>query len=319
MHAAFARRNPVIVVAGPTASGKSALALDLAEAVEGVVINADSMQVYSDLHLLTARPSASDMARVPHSLYGMLPGHELCSAGRWSDMAAAEITACRTAGRVPIVCGGSGLYLRALMQGLSPIPAIDPVVRMAVRSQMIEIGNEAFHAELAARDPHAARVLHVGDTQRLIRAMEVFQATGRSFYEWQEAPTTRPVEADFLVLVLDPPRDELYARCDARFDQIMQYGGLAEVKSLLRRGLPPNAPIMKALGVAELKAHLYDKVPLEQAVADAKQMTRNFAKRQVTWCRGQISADHVIAAQYSESLKGEIFPIVRRFLLTGVS
>lgn len=312
------RHTSVIVVAGPTASGKSALALDLAAQLNGCVINADSMQVYSDLHLLTARPSAADIAHVPHSLYGMLEGREVCSAGRWLDMAAAEIAACRASGLLPILCGGTGLYLKSMIQGLSPIPPIDPEVRMAARNLMVKLGNERFHAELTKLDPVAAQRLNVGDTQRLVRAFEVFQGTGRAIGEWQNEPPVRPVEADFFSILVEPGREVLYERCNLRFDQMMSYGGLEEVRTLLYEGLPPDAPVMKVLGVPELRGHLVDDVPLAEAVEKAKQSTRNFAKRQGTWFKGQFHADLKLPAQYSESLRAEIFTIVRRFLLTAV-
>lgn len=312
------RRTAVIVVAGPTASGKSALALDLAAQLDGCVINADSMQVYNDLHLLTARPSASDIAHVPHSLYGMLPGSEVCSAGRWLDMAAAEITACRASGTVPILCGGTGLYLKAMLEGLSPIPPIHPEVRMAARSLMVKLGNEAFHAELAKLDPVAAKRLNVGDTQRLVRAFEVMEGTGRPIGDWQNEPAVRAIEADFFTILVEPQRDILYSRCDQRFDQMMDYGALEEARTLLYENLPADAPVMKVLGVPELRSHLIDDVPLAEAIAKAKQSTRNFAKRQGTWFKGQLRADLTIPTQYSESLRIEIFTIVRRFLLTGV-
>lgn len=313
------RHNPVIVVAGPTASGKSALALRVAEEVNGVVINADSMQVYRDLRVLTARPSVEDEARAPHKLYGIMAGDTLCSAGRWGELAAAAIHEARAQGQVPIVCGGSGLYLRALMEGLSPIPAIDPALRASLRAQLEGMGNPAFHDLLARVDPQAAAILPPGDTQRMLRAMEVHQATGRSIYGWQRQPTIRPIEAEFLVFVLDPPRDHLYTACDWRFARMVEHGAIEEVKGLLRLKLPADAPVMKALGVAELSAFLRDEISLNEAITTASLATRHFAKRQTTWCRGQIVADMVLSAQYSESLDRKIFPIIRRFLLTDAS
>lgn len=318
MIAQDSRRRAVVVVAGPTASGKSALGLDLAAEMDGAVLNADSMQVYRELHLLTARPGPADIAHVPHSLYGMLPGREVCSAGRWVEMAAAEIAACRAAGLLPVVVGGTGLYISALIDGLSPIPAIPAEVRSRCRALMDEIGNDRYHALLAERDPETAERLHPGNTQRLIRALEVLEATGRSITDWQREPNRRVVDADFHTILLAPPREALNAAIDRRFDVMMEYGAMAEVRALDAQGLPEDAPIMKALGVPELRAHLHGECSLAEAVSRAKTATRQFAKRQMTWFRGQLRADATLETQYSESQRHEIFSIVRRFLLTTV-
>lgn len=307
---------PLLVVAGPTASGKSALALDLAREVDGVVINADSMQVYRELRVVTARPSVEEEGLAPHRLYGVLPGAEVCSAGRWADMAAVEVRAAWEAGKVPILCGGTGLYIHALTVGLSPIPPVPEEVRAQARGDMEDMGNAAFHARLAAADPEMAARLNVGDTQRTIRAWEVLQATGRSLARWQEEPPVRLVEARPFTIVLEPPRDVLYARCDRRFEVMMGQGALDEVRALDALGLPEDAPVMKALGVPELRSHLRGERSVEAAVAKAQQTTRNFAKRQGTWFRGQLHADETLRTQYSESLQGQIFSKVRHFLLT---
>lgn len=314
--AAVGAAMPVVVVAGPTASGKSALALDLARAFRGSVINADSMQVYRDLHVLTARPSEADLAAAPHRLYGVFDGAETCSAGRWAELAAAEILLAHAGNRLPIVCGGTGLYLHALMDGLSPLPPVPGALRAEARRRLRAMGNAAFHARLAERDPETAARLAVGDSQRLVRAWEVLEATGRTLADWQREPRLRLLDARFLVFLLAPPRDVLYARCDARFDAMMEAGALDEVRALDARRLPPSAPVLKALGVPELRRALHGVIPLDEAVAQAKQATRRFAKRQGTWFRGQLCADVVLDTQYLESLRGRIFPIVRRFLLT---
>ncbi|MFA7429954.1 MAG: tRNA (adenosine(37)-N6)-dimethylallyltransferase MiaA [Rhodospirillaceae bacterium] len=307
----------IITVAGPTASGKSALALDLARAFDGVVINADSMQVYRELRVITARPSVEEEGQAPHRLYGVLPGAEVCSAGRWAEMAAAEVRAAWAAGKVPILCGGTGLYIHALTVGLSPVPAIPGDVRARARADMVELGNPAFHARLAAADPVMGARLDVGDTQRTIRAWEVLQATGRSLATWQAEPPVPMIEASSFTLLIEPPRDILYARCNARFAMMMEGGALDEVRGLDALGLPPAAPVMKALGVPELRGFLHGEATLEAAVTKAQQTTRNFAKRQGTWFKGQLRADETLRAQYSESLREEIFAKVRRFLLTG--
>jgi tRNA dimethylallyltransferase len=307
----------VIVIAGPTASGKSALALDLAVALGGCVINADSMQVYRELHMLSARPSAHDISLAPHRLYGILSGDDICSAERWARMAAAEITDCRAHGLLPIVVGGTGLYLRALIDGLSPMPVIPPEVRERTRALLAEIGNERFHALLSRCDPDSAQRLNVGDSQRLTRAFEVFEASGQPISHWQQHPPEKVIQqARFFTLVLKPPREDLYDSINGRFDAMIKYGALHEVRDLLATQTPSDAPVMKALGVPELTAHIHGDISLAQAVLQAKQATRNYAKRQTTWFRRNIISNHDIESQYIESLRHQIFAIVRHFLLT---
>lgn len=308
--------GPIIVIGGPTASGKSAMAFDIAQQVDGTIINADSMQVYRELHVLTARPSAAEVAALRHRLYGILGGGDECSAGIWAQMAAAEIADARAWGHVPVIVGGTGLYIKALTEGLSPIPAIPDDVRQAARALMAEEGNAAFHQRLAAADPETAARLDVGNTQRLVRAWEVLQATGRSISDWQRDPPVRPVQGRFLTIILDPPREALVASIEARFDTMVENGALEEVRGLLAEGLPASAPVMKALGVPELAAVLRGETPLDEAITRAKIATRQFAKRQGTWFRRQLRADHMVHAKYSESLRAEIYKIVRQFLLT---
>ncbi len=311
---------PVLVVTGPTASGKSALALDVAVEFTGTVINADSMQVYRDLAILTARPPAADQARVPHRLYGVLSASERCSAGRWLDMACREIEAAHAEGRLPVVVGGTGLYLKALMSGLSPIPEIPDDVRRAARERHTRLGGDAFHAEVARVDPETARRLPPGDGQRLIRAFEVFQATGVPLSTWQRRESGTPaIAARFATLALAPPRDELYRAIDRRFDAMVAAGAVDEIAALDRLGLDGDLPAMKAVGVPDLRRHLRGETSLEDACASAKRASRNFAKRQLTWQRHQVAGDRVISAQYSESLRPEIFSFIRQFLLTGHS
>ncbi|MDG5494531.1 tRNA (adenosine(37)-N6)-dimethylallyltransferase MiaA [Niveispirillum sp. BGYR6] len=283
--------KPVLVIGGPTASGKSGLALALARHANGVVINADSMQVYRELHLITARPPAADEAAAPHRLYGIVPAAERMSAARWRELALAEIDQAHGEGRLPIVVGGTGLYLRALMQGLSDIPDIPADIRAAAMELQADIGSPALHAKLAQVDPVTAARLHPTDSQRLIRAWEVWQSTGRSISDWQAAPPeAAPNHLQFHPLVVEPPRDRLYAQCDARFIAMLQQGALAEAEALDRLGLDPALPAMKALGVPELRAVLHGQMDLPTATARAQQMTRNYAKRQLTWFRNQMGA-----------------------------
>jgi tRNA dimethylallyltransferase len=309
----------VIVIAGPTASGKSALALGLAERLGGVIINADSMQVYRDLTILTARPGPADEARAPHRLYGVLPGDTPCSAGRWLELALAEINAALAAGRRPIVVGGTGLYLKALTEGIADIPPVPEAVRAEARARHARLGGAVFHAELARCDPAMADRLAPGDTQRLIRAWEVRHATGRSLAEWQAAPPAGPPPGlTFAVFALRPPRSALYAACDGRFGRMVEAGALDEVRALEARRLDPALPVMKALGVPELRRHLRGELPLDAAIGLARQATRRYAKRQMTWLRHQIPPtgevvviNHAFDQQYSESLTSDIFNIIR--------
>jgi tRNA dimethylallyltransferase len=309
--------QPVLIVAGPTGSGKSALAIDAAVEFGGAVINADSMQVYRELRLLTARPSAEDEARVPHRLFGVLPAAEACSVGRWLAMAADEIAAAWAEGRLPIVVGGTGLYLKALTNGLVPVPEIPEAVRGEARALHRRLGGEAFKDALALLDPGAAARLPAGDSQRLIRAYEVVAATGRTLADWQrQAPTAAAVDARFATIVLSPPRETLYAAVDARFDAMIAAGVLDEVRALVALGLDPALPAMKAVGVKELAAHLRGETGLEEACNAARKATRNFAKRQWTWLRHQLDSDEQVSEQYSERISPRLFSFIRQFVLT---
>ena len=301
-------QKPILIVAGPTASGKSGLALAAADKYNGVIINCDAMQVYRELRLITARPSSEDEAKVSHKLYGVIPAAEACSAGIWRELAVAEIKTCWRADRLPIVTGGTGLYIRALMEGLTDIPEIPREIREEVTERRDQIGPEAFRKELAKFDPVSAERLNPTDSQRMIRAYEVYLGTERSLTDWhQDAPATPPLEANYQSIVFEPPRDELYAKCEARFDWMIDKDVLDEVRALMELNLEPSLPAMKALGVPELIAHLRDEMTLEDAVSAAKQATRRYAKRQMTWFRGQIVQKHRVNEQYSERLLPEIF------------
>jgi tRNA dimethylallyltransferase len=310
----------IVVVAGPSASGKSALALAIAEAFGGTVINADSMQVYRDLRVLTARPTPAEEARAPHRLYGVIDAAEACSAGRWRAMALAEVAAAQKAGRLAILAGGTGLYLRALLEGLAPIPPVEESVRQEARALHARLGGAAFRDALAALDAETAAALAPGDSQRLIRAYEVARATGRGLGHWRRTPAPPPAFRAAAVVLL-PPRPALYGRCDARFLRMVEDGAVAEVAALLTRGLDAKLPAMKAVGVGELGAFLAGRWSLPEAIAAAQQATRRYVKRQYTWFRHQLpESDHLeksaIDEQFSESLQGQIFAFIRRFLLT---
>ena len=310
--------QPVLIIAGPTASGKSHLALAAAQEFRGTVINADSMQIYRELRILTARPTPAEEALVPHRLYGVMDAAERCSAGRWATLATVEIAAAHAAGRLPIVVGGTGFYLKALTQGLSAIPDVPAECRAEAMNLRDQLGPQAFHAELARIDPRAGERLLVVDAQRVTRAYEVWLATGRSLSDWQDEPPVPPLpDAQFLTFVLDPPRDALYAACDARFDAMLVQGALAEVRALAALGLDPALPAMKALGVPDLLSHLEGRLTLAGAALAAKQATRQFAKRQSTWFRTQIGPSERIFEQFSESLWQKIFTKIRDSRLTA--
>ncbi|MDD1534929.1 MULTISPECIES: tRNA (adenosine(37)-N6)-dimethylallyltransferase MiaA [unclassified Bradyrhizobium] len=285
-------RRPVgeaVLIAGPTASGKSALALELALASGGIVVNADSMQVYRDLRIITARPTQDEEARVPHRLYGHVDAAVNFSAGAWVADAAKALDEARAQGRLPIFIGGTGLYFKALTAGLSVVPPIPAEVREDVRARLERTGAEALHAELARRDPLAAARLNLRDRTRIARALEVVEATGRSLLDWHREgqPPLLPKDS-FRAVFLAPERDTLYARIDARFDAMLAAGALEEVERLAARRLDPLLPAMKAHGVPALIRHLRGELSLEQAAVIGRADTRHYAKRQFTWFRHQL-------------------------------
>jgi tRNA dimethylallyltransferase len=279
------RKNPksVLLIAGPTASGKSALALAAAQSRNGVIINADSMQVYRDLHILTARPNSEEEAKAPHRLYGYVSGADDYSVAQWLADAEAEILKCWEQGQLPILCGGTGLYFMALEKGLAKVPPIEESIREKWRNFEGDL-----HAELHARHVASAASLNPGDRQRLIRALEVIESTGKPLSAWQAEAQHHSILQDAAVErhYLNIPRTDLYARADARFDQMMEQGALDEVKSL--PSLNSMLPIMKAIGVPQLRGYLNGDSSLAEAVALSKTATRHYIKRQSTWGRGQM-------------------------------
>jgi tRNA dimethylallyltransferase len=307
-----------VILGGPTASGKSALALAIAREFGGTVINADSMQVYRELPILTAQPSAAERARIPHRLYGFLPVTDRCSAARWSALARREIDDALAGGRLPIVVGGTGLYLKALLDGLAPVPAIPDAVREAARRRLAEIGKAAFHWELTRRDPQMAARIPRGDTQRMLRAWEVMEATGRSLAEWLAQPSRPPAGLDirYVKLALMPDRRLLYAACDARFLAMVERGALEEARTLLAYPDDPGLPGLKALGLRELIAHACGQTSLEAAIVASQKATRRYAKRQITWIRHQLADARQIGrdvpiGQLSECFLAEVYNFIR--------
>ncbi len=275
-----------VLIAGPTASGKSATALDIADKQNGEIINADAMQVYADLRVITARPSAEEEALAPHHLYGTIDGATWCSAGIWAAMAKDVILDVTKRGKLPIIVGGTGLYMKALEEGLSPIPDIPIEIRHAAEAEREALGPAAFREKVIGFDPAMAR-LPEGDKQRLLRAWEVYQGTGQALSEWQDKPRIPMIEGSLEKWLILPERDTLYDRCNRRFDMMIEQGALEEVRTLMSRNLSATLPVMKSLGVPELAAHLSGLVSIEDAIERAKMNTRRFAKRQMTWFRNQ--------------------------------
>lgn len=278
----------VALIAGPTASGKSALAIELASLLPSTIINADASQVYSDLRIVSARPSEAEERAQPHRLFGYLDGAESCSAARWAADARAEIAEARAQGRLPILVGGTGMYIRTLLDGIAPVPEIDPEIRAAVRALPVA---DTYRA-LVEADPAAAARLAPTDTTRIARALEVIRSTGRPIAHWQTERVGGIGDAIRLVpMILLPPRDWLYARCDQRFEAMMAPDGLAEVEALLTRKLDPDLPVMRAIGVPDIAAFLRGDVSRDAAIASGQTATRQYAKRQYTWFRNQPPAD----------------------------
>lgn len=284
----------IYIIAGPTASGKTGRAIELAQEKDGVIINADSMQIYDALPTLTAQPSTQEKASAPHELFAVMHPSEICSAQMWRELALRQIYETGDQGKTPIIAGGTGFYLKALMEGFSPIPDIAPEVREQGTILQQELGNPGFHEELAKHDPVMAQRLNPNDTQRLIRAWEVLEGTGKSLSYWQEQPPTgAPEGLKFHIEIIMPERDILYGRCNRRFDQMIKNGALEEVKALdeaiQNKDVSPDASITHALGFIPLRDYIHGKLPLEGAVDRSKQETRNYAKRQITWLRNQLS------------------------------
>ncbi len=288
--------KPVVIINGPTASGKSALALAIATAHNGVIINADSMQIYDALATLTAQPDTNELARAPHRLYGVLDPSEGLDAEKWRDMATIEIRSAHDAGHVPVIVGGTGFYIKTLMEGLSPIPAVDPDIRARGEEQLAKIGIEAFYEDLVEKDPLIDGKIDAQNPRRVMRAWEVLEATGRSLIHWQSVPKSGPPEGlKFIVISVMPDRDWLYDRCNRRFEIMFDSGAVDEVRDLLAwidaGKVPEDALITKAIGFPEIIGWVNGETSKETAIESAQQATRNYAKRQMTWARNQLDAD----------------------------
>lgn len=278
----------VALIAGPTASGKTALALHLAQRYDVTIINADSAQVYAELPVLSAQPTAEEMVSAPHRLFGYLDGRTACSAARWAADAAAEVRAAHRKGSLPVLVGGTGLYLRTLLDGIAPIPEVDVQLRANIRALDVDVA----YARLEEVDPPMAAQLAPADGARIMRALEVIESTGRSIADWRkERDGGIGEQIDLHPVLLLPPRDWLYARCDARFEAMMAGGAVDEVRQLLTLDLPSDAPLLRAIGVPEITAMLSGEMSEAEALERGKIATRQYAKRQYTWFRNQSPSD----------------------------
>jgi len=278
---------PLIIIAGPTASGKSQLAVELARHLNGEIVNGDSMQVYGHLVILTAQPKETDLKAVPHHLYGVLKQDEIGSVAWWCSEASARIKAIHQAGKIPIVVGGTGLYLNALLYGLSEIPSIPDDIRQMVRLKQQQMSKEDFYQEVISQDSKLVGALHPSDRQRLMRALEVMLVTGKSIKDWQHQ-SIKHLDLNPFVIGINIPRALLYQRINQRVLTMIEEGALKEVEALSLRNLPVDHPIRKALGVPEFAAYLKGTLSLEEAIALVQQASRNYAKRQMTWFRNQM-------------------------------
>ncbi|WP_215904992.1 tRNA (adenosine(37)-N6)-dimethylallyltransferase MiaA [Rhodovibrio salinarum] len=314
-------RPPVLLVTGPTASGKSGFALNVARAYRGTVINADSMQVYRELRVLSDRPTPADEAAVPHRLYGVLPASDPCTAERWRSWALDAVAEAHEAGRLPILVGGTGLYLRAFLRGLAPVPDIPADVRQRVRGLQHAAGPAGLRRALLSEDPTMAAHLAPDDGQRQARALEVVRATGRSLAAWQADAHPACRDYDVLTLATLPPRGPLYRKIDDRLAWMVEHGGLEEVQELLDQGLSADLPALKAVGVPQLARYLRGEMSYSDALAKAQQATRQFAKRQLTWLRTQTPKDAdkaaIAYAQFSKSAQAFFFNEIRECILTA--
>ena len=299
-----------LMICGPTAAGKSAVALALAEQVGGTVINADSMQVYRDLKVVTARPGEDEEARAPHRLYGVVDGSERASVASWLALAAKAIEEARNSASLPIVVGGTGMYLQAAREGIAPIPDVPADIHRACLDQLAAGGGASFRAELARVDEATATRLFDGDSQRLVRAMGVFRATGRPISAWQSDPHEGALPGEPLALAVMPPREETYARIDERFARMMDEGAVEEVEALAARRLDPSLPVMKAIGVREILAMGKGEISHARAVELASRDSRHYAKRQMTWIRNNYHAQIEIKSKFSTRIVNEIFSIL---------
>ena len=311
----MAKKPTAVLITGPTASGKSALALRLAQTTKAFVINADAMQMYKELRILTARPSLAEEAVCPHRLYGSVAGHEPYHVARFLDEADAVLHEAKSAARVPVIVGGTGLYLHALGHGISAIPPIDPTVRRTLRRQAETQGIPALYAKLRTVDAPWALQIHPSDTQRILRGLEVALSTGRPLSAWHTESSVSHLAAwNVVSVVLMPPRDDLYARCHTRFKTMLSHGACEEVAALCEKAYDPDLPVMKALGVRPLMEHIKGNKTLAQAIEETDQATRHYVRRQTTWFRKYMRDWLWLEKEHSEKIYDKVFHILQKNL-----
>jgi tRNA dimethylallyltransferase len=303
--------SPYIMIAGPTASGKSQLAIDLARRFNGAVINADSMQLYADLEVVTARPQPQDMQDIPHHLFGICDAAHRASVAEWLGLAATAIANVRSAGQLPIIVGGTGMYLQAGLHGIAPVPDVPADLHQHCIDLYRQLGGAKFRDMLAGYDADIAARLVDGDSQRLIRAMGVAMATDRPLSWWQQQPHKGALLGNVITIAMMPPRPTLYDRINQRFDHMLAHGAVDEVARLMARQLDPGLPLMKALGVAPIAAFLVGNMTKDDVAFIAKRDSRRYAKRQMTWIRNNFNAQITVEKKYSESLYEKIFSLIR--------
>ena len=303
----FNRNQDVIMIAGPTASGKTALAIDIAHIVDGVIINGDSMQIYDDLSILTACPTEDEKQAAPHRLYNHLDGGQACSVGKWLALVHQEAEEVRRLGKVPIICGGTALYLNAAQHGISAIPDIPEQLHLQVIAEHRSLGGEAMLNHLKIIDPEIGARLSAGDSQRITRAIEVFRHTNRPLSAWQQDPPQGQLSGQFFNISILPDRAELYDRINRRFALMWDKGAVDEVKTLLKRGLAPNLPVMKAVGVPQIARYLKGEIDQMAAIEEAQTESRRYAKRQFTFFRNNFITNYPIEETYSARKKIDFF------------
>ena len=307
------QENKCIVVCGPTASGKSALAMKLANELNGEIINADSMQVYNELKILTSRPNTNDIENIPHNLFGVRKMVEPCSVHTWIKLANKSISQIIDRGRIPIACGGTGMYIHYLSKRLSKVPEIPNIVRLQAREKLKVLGNENFSRELIKLDPFLGNKIPIGDGQRLTRAWEVMKATGQSLAVWN-SETDQATGLNLYHVLLIPDREILYRICDQRFLGFIDQGAVAEAETIKNMNMDPSLPAMKALGLSQIIKYLDGEMHLDDAIKQAQQKTRNYAKRQMTWFRNQLGPNFLSAKPYDGSIDQDLMVEVSKFL-----
>lgn len=308
-------QNKVIIVAGPTASGKSAMAIDIARALDGVVINADSMQVYKGMPIITAAPTEEDKQKAPHRLYEIYEPTFRGNVAMWLKLASEEIKKVWAEGKVPVVVGGTGLYIENLMEGVTPVAEIDEKIRKKVEALVQKEGLAAVHQKLSEVDPASGKKININDSSRIKRAYEVYLSTGKPFSEWQKQPRVHYLpEARFFVIKICPPTDELDKLAYERFDKMVQCGALEEVECLYKQKIDDQLPAMKALGVPELIEHFKGKTAIYEAIQNAKLHTRQYAKRQRTWFKNKLKADYTFLKCYKGDFPKEILALLKKVI-----